>query len=231
MADNKFNVELHSLAPSAIIELFELHIMDGPILYFHAGTNELRQSIVWAGNTYQYFGIQLTGMETSASGPAPSPKVQVANPNGYMSVLSMQYDGFSNALFLRKRTFKRFLDSVNFAAANPEADPTQMFPIDVYKVEHKSGETKDGLEFTLATPFDAEGIQMPRRRVIANMCSWVYRGAECGYTGSNYFTASDISTPSAGLDVCGKRTTSCICRFGNSPLPFGGFPASDKVAR
>lgn len=231
MAENSLNVELHKLAPSTVIELFELHIVDGPILYFHAGTNELRQNIVWAGNTYVYFGLQMTGMDVSANGPAPSPKVQIANPNGYMSVLSMQYDGFSNALFLRKRTFKRFLDSVNFAAGNPEADPTQQFPLDVFKVEHKSAETKDGLEFVLATPFDAEGIQLPRRRVIANMCAWRYKGAECGYTGSNYFTATDQPTENAALDVCGKRPTSCKCRFGNAPLPYGGFPASDKVAR
>lgn len=231
MAANKLNVEVHSLAPTAVLELFEFHVPDGPIFYFHAGTNELRESVVWAGNTYVFFGIQLTGMATSANGPAPTPRVQVANPNGYMSALARQYKGFTGALFVRKRTYKRFLDAVNFASGNPEADPSAGLPSDVYKVEHMSGDTPDMVEFTLATPFDAAGMQLPRRRVIANMCSWRYRGAECGYTGTSYFTANDTSTTDSALDKCGKRPSSCICRFGTAPLPYGGFPASDKVAR
>ena len=39
------------------------------------------------------------------------------------------------------------------------------------------------------------------------------------------FTANDVGTTVDSEDVCGKRQSSCECRFGeNKELPFGGYP-------
>jgi hypothetical protein len=35
------------------------------------------------------------------------------------------------------------------------------------------------------------GVMLPRRQVIANVCQWVYRGGECGYTGPPVADADD----------------------------------------
>ncbi|EMU3266937.1 TPA: phage minor tail protein L, partial [Shigella sonnei] len=47
--------DIQSLSPSALIELFVLDMSNttsGGKLFFHAGTNELMQPVVWQGVTY-----------------------------------------------------------------------------------------------------------------------------------------------------------------------------------
>jgi lambda family phage minor tail protein L len=104
------------------------------------------------------------------------------------------------------------------------------FADDIYYVDRKSRETRDVVEFELAASFDLEGVTLPRRQIVQNVCPWRYRGSECGYTGSNYFNANDQSVVSSIQDICGKRLASCQVRFGqNAELPFGGFPAAGLI--
>ena len=222
--------EIQKLEPSAILELF---IMDasafgGDVLRFHAGTNGLRQNVVWQGNTYTAFPIQASGFDFSGNGQLPRPKLQVANITGAISLLVLTYDDLLGAKVTRKRTLAKYLDAANFTGGvNPTADPLAEFADDIFVIDRKATETRDMVEFELAAAFDVAGVQLPRRQIIQNVCVWRYRGTECGYTGTTYFDANDASVASAGLDVCGKRLSSCKARFGASaPLPFGSFPAA-----
>lgn len=114
--------------------------------------------------------------------------------------------------------------------ANPSADPTAEYPRDVYFVDRRSAETRDYIEFELASSLDLAGVRLPRRQIIQNYCPSKYRGAECGYTGTAYFDTNDNAVGSLALDVCGKRLSSCRARFGsNAELPYGGFPAAGLV--
>jgi lambda family phage minor tail protein L len=73
-------------------------------------------------------------------------------------------------------------------------------------------------------------VKIPRRQIVQNVCSWKYRGPECGYAGSNYFNINDEVVATLALDACGKRLGSCQLRFGEyGELPFGGFPAAGLV--
>jgi phage-related protein len=110
---------------------------------------------------------------------------------------------------------------------NATADPTAEFARDIYYIDRKGAENKDTVEFELAAALDLAGIALPRRQIVQNYCPWTYRGSECGYTGTTYFDTNDNSVATAGLDVCGKRLTSCRARFGQyAELPYGGFPAA-----
>lgn len=222
--------EIQKLEPSAIVELFEMDAtaFGGDLLRFHAGTNGLLQNLVWQGNTYTAFPIKASGFDLSGNGQLPRPKLQVANVSGAITVLVLTYDDLLGAKITRKRTLAKYLDAVNFpGGTNPSADPTAEFADDIFYIDRKATETRDVVEFELAAAFDVAGIQLPRRQIIQNVCVWRYRGGECGYTGTNYFDANDAPVGSAGLDVCGKRLTSCEARFGaNNPLPFGSFPAA-----
>jgi lambda family phage minor tail protein L len=223
--------EIQKLEPSAIIELFVLDTIDlgGTIYYFHSGTNEVTQNITWQGLEYVRFPIQVTGFQFTGAGQIPRPKVQVSNFMSSITTLLQDYDDLLGAKFTRKRTLKKFLDAVNFdGGVNPTADPTASFPDDVYYIDRKASESRLGVEFELSASFDLMGVQLPRRQIVQNVCPWVYRGAECGYNGSNYFTTSDAPTADSTKDVCGKRLTSCKLRFvGAQNLPFGGFPGAD----
>lgn len=225
--------EIRSLEPSAIVELFELDASSfgAGISRFHAGTNGLKQNVVWAGNTYTAFPVQASGFEWSGQGSLPRPRLTVANVTGAISLLVIQYDDLLGAKLTRRRTLVKYLDAVNFTGGiNTNADPNAAFADDVYYIDRKTLETRDTVEFELSAAFDVAGVQLPRRQIIQNVCQWVYRGAECSYTGGSYFDANDAAVGSLGLDVCGKRLTSCKARFGSyGELPFGSFPSAGLI--
>lgn len=229
MSSELINAEIQKLDPSSIVELFILDAtaLGGDIFYFHAGTNGLRSNVIWQGQEYVRFPIEVNGFEISGQGSLPRPKLRVSNALGAISVLLLNYNDLIGSTFTRKRTHAKFLDAINFSGGNADADPSAEYPDDIFIVDRKSSENYQAVEFELASIMDLAGVQLPRRQVIQNLCPWKYRGGECGYTGTDYFTADDVSTSDSSLDVCGKRVSSCKKRFGEtSELPFGGFPGA-----
>lgn len=398
------------------VELFELDLSpitgtntDDDHVYFHAGTNDLSVPVVWQGKTYQPFAIQASGFERTTKGVAPRPKLQVANIQSAISALVQEYDDLVGSKIIRRVTYARYLDEVNFpdrvnlikfseefnqwalsgcrvasnvtyspngelsadkiiesnvneahyvqstavsvvagelvtasisacpaerrrvrvqlsssafsagrsvtvdlltgevvsttnlipgngdlvlvekehagwyrvhitaradatgvASArayvisnvnttyvgdnvsgvlvacgqlnkggrapyeyqgsvwyrNPEADPNQHLPDDVYFVERKVVENPAVVEFELASPMDIEDLRLPAREITAYVCTAQYRGPECGYTGNNYFDGADQPVSTLAEDVCSQATSGCKARFGNGYLPFNGFPAT-----
>lgn len=404
-APQSITSEIQKLEPSAIVELFEIDAttIGGSVLRFHAGTNGLRQNVVWQGNTYTPFPLQTTGFDFTGNGQLPRPKLVMSNATGALTMLVLLYDDLLGAKVTRRRTLAKYLDAVNFPARrnllirteqfdnapwnktrasitgnatvspdgttsadklvedttasnthglnqvfigtaasytftayakssersqihmklfngtsfvsatyfdlaagtvgsgtggaitnagngwyrcsinatlaasancqaqiflavggsdfytgngtsgafiwgaqlevgssateyqpvgatwsqNPTADPTAEFPTDIFFIDRKASETRDLVEFELASSFDVAGVQLPRRQIIQNVCPWRYRGTECGYSGTSYFDANDAPVGTLAQDVCGKRLSSCKARFGaNNPLPFGSFPAA-----
>jgi lambda family phage minor tail protein L len=222
------NSESQSLSPTALIELFELDTTNqgGTILRFHSGVNELGNDVVWQGNTYSRFPIEASGFDRRSNGTLPRPVVKASNIQGILGSDARSHGDYAGCKFTRRRTFARFLDAVNFPSGNPSADPNQHYPDEIYYVDRKSKENSAFVEFELASAFDLHGVQLPRRQVIQNCCSWVYRGAECGYAGGAVATESGTATSNAQLDKCGKRISDCKLRFGaNGILNYGGFPA------
>lgn len=225
--------EIQKLAPSAVIELFILDATSfgGDVIRFHAGTNGLRQKLVWQGVEYEPFPVAANGFEFNGSGQLPRPKLVFANVTGFITALVLAYQDLLGAKVTRKRTLLKYLDAVNFpGGVNPSADATAEFADDVYFIDRKSVETRDLVEFELASSFDLNGVKLPRRQIVQNVCPWKYRGEECGYTGTAYFNSGDQPVANASQDVCGKRLTSCKARFGQyAELPFGGFPAAGLI--
>lgn len=223
--------QLQGIAPGAMIELFQLALNTAQhgvnqTYYFHAGLNELLTDIVWNGQAYQALPIEAEGFEYSGSGQLPRPKLRVANVLGTITtILATLPEGLEGAKVTRIRTLGRYLDAVNFTGGtNPNADPYAEWPREIYFVDRKSTETRDIVEFELASAFDLAGVRAPKRQCVTR-CQWIYRSAECSYTGTNYFDAQDNVVPTLALDVCGKRVDSCKLRFGaNAELPFGAFP-------
>jgi len=226
--------DLQAVAPSAVIELFELQLNSAQhgatdTYRFHAGTNlNGNGDLVWASNSYQRFPIEAEGFEYTGNGQLPRPKIRCSNILGTITALLLSLpDGLEGAKVTRIRTLARYLDAANFpGGVSPYSpDPTAEFPREVYYVDRKTVETRDIVEFELAAVFDLAGIRAPKRQCIANICQWVYRSSECSYTGTNYFDQNDHAVPTLAADVCGKRLSSCQARFGAiAQLPFGSYP-------
>jgi len=229
------HADIQALAGDAIIELFEVDAtaLGGTLYRFHAGTNQLRASIVWNGNTYAPMPIEATGFEFTGKGKLPRPSLKMQNVDGVIGALADAYDDLIGTTVTRKRTLAKYLDAVNFPGGiNPTADPTAAFPDDLYVINRKTSHTKLSIEFELASSLDITGVRLPRRQIVQHVCTWVYRSAECSYAGGAVATINDVPTAVLADDACGKRVQSCKMRFGaNAILPYGGFVGAGVVQR
>ena len=237
---DKVERELHSLEPSAIIELFELHLTQAVngvdlIYYYHAGTNELSQDIVFAGKTYSAVPIEVDGFEVTTKGTLPRPKMKIANANSAITALLNSYHPLQ-AEVRRIRTCKKFLDAVNFSSGtNSSADPDAVFGggYESWYIDRVATENIELVEFELVGKLDLTNLRLPTRQVVEH-CPWVYKSSQCGYKPGKKFNLNNHQVSDASEDQCAKNLKACELRFpkgeGIGPkenlLPFGGFPGA-----
>ena len=189
--------DLSVLEPNAIIELFQLHLDatlhgSADIYYFHNGVNAaVTGNVVWNGQSYVRLPLEATGFDYTSSGSLPRPKLAVSNIGSSITALLLQVNlittgnDLGGAKVVRIRTLKKYLDG------QAAADPHAKFPDEIWYVDRKSNENRSVVEFELASKFDLVGVVLPRRQIIANVCQWQYRSAECGYTGPPVADAND----------------------------------------
>ena len=227
--------ELSKLAPSAIIELWSVHLSSDlhgstDVYRFHNGCNaSINGNIVWDGNQYSRQPIQADGFEYSSTGQLPRPTLTISNTDNTMTALLIVVNAttagndLTGAEVRRIRTLKKYLDGES------AADPNAQWPMEIWYIDRKSAENRNAVQFELASKLDLPNIKIPKRQMIGNICQWAYRSGECGYTGSNYWDSNDNVESSLANDRCGKRVGSCKLRFGdNNPLPFGSFPSAGR---
>ena len=207
MSDVIMFEELIKSSPFAVIELFELHL--DPVIHgsntifrFYSGVvvQTSTAEIIYQGNTYVAIPIEAQGFEyTAGQSGFPRPTLRVGNLFSVVSALMLNVNettfgnDLTGAKVVRIRTLSRFLDAVNFTGGtNPYGTPSgEQMPQEVYFVNRKIVENRDVVEFELAAKLDLENIKAPKRQCLANVCQWIYRSTECGYTGTNYFDEND----------------------------------------
>jgi lambda family phage minor tail protein L len=225
-------VDVQTLKPQALVEMFELNAtnIDAglPILRWHPGTQVDKDPIVWQGRTYEPYPVVSEGFEQSAVGKLPRPTLRAANLDGGLAAFLRSFKDGLGAKIIRRRTYAKYLDSVNFPGGNPTADPNQHFEDEIFFLARKINENGIFVEYELAVPFDLMGIRLPNRQVIAGTCQWRYRSPECSYAGAKI--TNDPVYPGLdpnGNDRCGKTLEACKLRFGqNGVLRSSAFPAS-----
>ncbi len=178
MSTGPIITDLQKINPSAIIELFSLALDStlhgaSTIYRFHNGSNLVSNGdIVWAGNSYVKMPIQADGFAFQ-KGQLPRPKLTVSNAIGTITAILLTVNqtttgnDLTGATVTRIRTLARYLDAVNFpGSSNPfgTPDPTAEFPQEIYKIDRKSAENRDVVEFELAAVFDLAGIRAPKRQ-------------------------------------------------------------------
>ena len=185
MSSSAIVSNLQNINPSAIIELFVLTLKEGlnyatgnpdsvtTVYRFHAGSSlKDNGEIVWAGNTYQRFPIKAEGF-AFRQGQLPRPTLTVSNALGTITAILAAVNAttagndLTGATVTRIRTLARFIDAVNFPSnVNPYGtpDPTAEFPQEIYKIDRKSAENREVVQFELASVFDLAGIRAPQRQ-------------------------------------------------------------------
>ena len=184
----------------AIVELIDLDLSPitsdpADIFYF---TNQLKPDdtkIQWKGNVYEPIPIAAAGYEKSTTGQIAQPTLTVANVLGTFTQVINELDDLVGAKVTRRRTLGKYLDG------EPNADPLQEFPIDVFYIERKTQETSMVISWQLASVLDLEGLKLPRRIITQNYCQWRYRGSECGFTGPALYGNNDRYIDTTGLSA------------------------------
>ena len=178
MSTGPIITDLQKINPSAIIELFSLTLDStlhgaSTVYRFHNGSSLVSNGdIVWAGNSYVKMPIQAEGFAFQ-KGQLPRPTLTISNALGTITAILLTVNqtttgnDLTGATVTRIRTLARYLDAVNFSGGtNPlgTPDPTAEFPQEIYKIDRKSSENREVVEFELAAVFDLAGIRAPKRQ-------------------------------------------------------------------
>ncbi|HAH1292736.1 phage minor tail protein L, partial [Escherichia coli] len=83
--------------------------------------------------------------------------------------------------------------------------------------------------FVLSTPTETDGAVFPGRIMLANTCTWTYRGDECGYSGPAVADEYDQPTSDITKDKCSKCLSGC--KFRNNVGNFGSFLSINKLSQ
>lgn len=229
--------ELLRLAPTAVIDLFEVELTQAvngvnDTLRYHAGKNGLTETIKFGGKTYPAVPVEVDGFEFSAKGTLPRPTLRVANVNNAITSLILLYNPLA-AEVRRIRTFAKFIDTTNFntnptftkeldvedffitqdgdtlieQTFNDTADPDAKI-VETWYIDRISSENPQFVEFELAPKLDLTNLALPRR-TIEEFCPWTYRGGrECPYIGDRCFTIDDLQITSGTLE---ERKAADVC--------------------
>lgn len=230
----KFKLDLAKIEQNALIDLYEIDLREltdnegnqGEIYRFYAGTNELKQSLVWQGETFEPYPIHATGFELSGQGPSNRPTLTISNLFGIVTAIAHRFDECIGAIVRRHQVYAHYLDAVNFEQGNKQADPTQE-RLSIFIIEQLSSLKNESATFTLALPTETDNALIPSRVVMADTCTWTYRSAECGYIGAPVADEKDKPTSDPVKDKCSHCLTGCKLR--NNTRNFGAFVSVNKL--
>ena len=228
------NTVIQQSSLDTLIEMYQLDtaILGGGIYYFTSSAYS-DHPVVFGGHTYTPIEFEASGFEWSGTGKLPTPKVKIGNVSQTLTGLAIEFNDLMGATITRLRTFKQFLDG------EANADPTQKFPDEVYRIERKATMNKIFIEFELSSVIDQEGKKLPGRQMIRNVCTHTYRkwtgaafdytNATCPYVAATYYNEGGSVTTAAN-DKCSKLlNTGCRLRFGQAALPTRAFPGLAKI--
>ena len=167
---NNFAETQYSPTPGDYVELFEI---DTTVI---GGTDVFRfiphrfetpdAEVLWKGETFIQFPVEADGFEQQATGTAPAqPTLRVSNVNKFILAAVLELGDIVGAKITRWRTYARFLDNGETPDSNAHYAP------DIYYVQQKTAQTKQGFEFKLTSALDLPGIRLPRRQILKDQSS------------------------------------------------------------
>lgn len=215
----------------AMLDLFEADLtpLGGSLLRFYGGVNGSGQPVTWKGQKYTPYPIKMEGFEMRQAGTYARPTLTVSNLDGSITGINRDFDDAVGMRVVRRQVPVKYLDAVNFTGGNPLADPTQE-AVSWFLVEEMTEENDETVTYSLASPVDCDQAVVPGRTILADVCQWVYKGAECGYTGGPVADERDKPTSDAKLDRCSHRYDGCRLRFPRpAVLPISCFPGCEKI--
>ncbi|EOZ4992344.1 phage minor tail protein L [Morganella morganii] len=222
-------IAITQIEQSAMLDLYEVDLsrFGGNVYRFHDGMNGLLKPVIWQGNRYDPYPVQVTGLSMTAQGASARPKMTFANIDGLLTAINNDYDDALGAIVTRRQVMEQYLDAVNFPDGNNQADPSRE-AVQKFVIEQRENSDSDFVTYVLALPTETDNAQIPARVIQADICPWRYRGQDCGYDGPPVADEKDQPTNEPTKDQCSHKYRGCKLRH-SSVLPFGGFLGSNKL--
>ncbi|HAT3807588.1 TPA: phage minor tail protein L [Morganella morganii] len=222
-------IAVTQIEQSAMLDLYEVDLsrFGGNVYRFHDGMNGLLKPVIWQGNRYDPYPVQVTGLSMTAQGASARPKMTFANIDGLLTAINNDYDDALGAIVTRRQAMEQYLDAVNFPDGNNQADPSRE-AVQKFVIEQRENSDSDFVTYVLALPTETDNAQIPARVIQADICPWRYRGQDCGYDGPPVADEKDQPTNEPTKDQCSHKYRGCKLRH-SSVLPFGGFLGSNKL--
>ena len=169
---------------SELIELFELELDSSTTVYFHSGVEEDLSTVQFrqeggAVKTYVALPLQAKGFKADPKGTSARPSISFANVSNIFKNTVSDFDTLLGSKITRRTTLKKYL-----VGESGDSTPPVEFPKQIFLLDRIASSSKTAITFECATPYDLQGITLPKRQVIANGCPWLYQGAD--YTLNEY---------------------------------------------
>ena len=232
-----------SLTPGDLVALYVIDLSPIGVNTQFAFTPRTPKTtyLTYRGVQYAPLDVMCEGFEYNGDGTLPQPRISITNVTRIMSAAAVLYDDILGATLTRIRTYSQFLDG----GATPDGEAA--YAPDIYRFHQKTEHNKKVITWTLAAAMDQEGVQLPRRQVLRDVCLWRYRravlnpdgsfarydytGVQCPYTGDQAYD-KDGNPTTPDKDSPGRHVVNCCrARFGtDAQLPFAGFPGVGRIA-
>ena len=225
---------MSQLVTEGLITLFQLDTRNlGGQMFYFTSAEDAETAIIWGGQQYAALPMDASGFEMTTRGAIPQPNVTISNLFGAGNLLLDSYKGLIGATLYRILTLRRFLDD----GATPDAGA--YITRDAFVVSQKTSHNALAIVFKLASRMDQEGVQLPRRQILRDICTHTYRFwnpafgfdyslATCPYTASYSFDINNQPTDYPH-DICQRSIGACRLRFGDQVLPARFFPGVGKI--
>jgi len=122
----------------------------------------------------------IDGLEIQADGASSRPAFTIANIG---SLFQTELGNFKNDDLIGQRIKRRQTLRKYLVGGAQDASPPIEFSTQEYIIDRVADENSISITYEVATPFDLENIQIPRRIVVGKYCSWKYQGHASGKGG------------------------------------------------
>lgn len=160
--------ELNSLAPDAIVTLFEFDTL--PIIETPTGSDSLYYTnqpvgedgfITWETNNYLPFPFEFSGMVKNADGSALTrPTITVSNITKTFFAIFLSLGDLSGVKVKRTVTCFKYTD------LGSEPDPLAVLSVDEFVLVKKVKQDKFSIVYELATSLDQPNLRLPKRQIL-----------------------------------------------------------------
>ena len=128
--------------------------------------------VKFGGNIFAPLPYQTNGFVVSNEGVLPNPQLTISNVNLLPTALINVYNDLLGTQVIRTRVLAKHLDN------GSDPDVNSRWPDETWFVQRKVTENKLFVTWELSTPFDLDGVTIPKRRALRNSCSSDYRSAD-----------------------------------------------------